>query len=83
MIYMEPASLGWKPLMISWLNTFSSSFNDEQKQLMIDLFEYFCPPLISFVSINHSKVKIFTTKSFESYCNVNDALTVSMHAICL
>lgn len=59
MIYMEPASLGWKPLLISWLNTFPPVINEDQKDLLIELFDFFCPPLVSYVSINANKVCSF------------------------
>ena len=31
MIYMEPVSLGWRPLFRSWLNTRPPAFNDQYK----------------------------------------------------
>ncbi|GFR03643.1 dynein heavy chain 7, axonemal [Trichonephila clavata] len=52
MIYMEPGALGWKPLLTSWLNELPEVINEDHKELLTELFEYFCPPLLSYVSSN-------------------------------
>ncbi|XP_060516742.1 dynein axonemal heavy chain 7 [Cylas formicarius] len=47
MIYMEPRSLGWEPLLTSWLSTlppFISS--DFYKSMIYNLFLRFCKPLL-------------------------------------
>ncbi|KAI9093996.1 dynein heavy chain, N-terminal region 2-domain-containing protein, partial [Phlyctochytrium arcticum] len=49
MIYMEPDSLGWRPLMVSWLATVPSSLGPEQKQLLETLFDWIVPPCLEFV----------------------------------
>lgn len=41
MIYMEPLSLGWRPLFSSWLNTLPPTMNDTYKGIITDLFERF------------------------------------------
>uniref|UniRef100_A0A6P7FSH9 Dynein heavy chain 7, axonemal isoform X1 n=1 Tax=Diabrotica virgifera virgifera TaxID=50390 RepID=A0A6P7FSH9_DIAVI len=47
MIYMEPSSLGWEPLLISWLNTLPPFLNtDFYKTMIQNLFMRFCKPLI-------------------------------------
>lgn len=46
MIYMESVSLGWEPLLISWLNTLPSSLNDFHKNTLKSMFFRFCGPLI-------------------------------------
>ncbi|GIY04303.1 hypothetical protein CDAR_431711, partial [Caerostris darwini] len=55
MIYMEPGALGWEPLFTSWLNELPESITEEHKELLTELFEYFCRPLLSFVSSNPTK----------------------------
>ncbi|XP_076648121.1 dynein heavy chain at 36C [Halictus rubicundus] len=45
MIYMEPVSLGWKPLLISWLNALPSTLTEHLKNHLSDMYTRFCPPL--------------------------------------
>lgn len=49
MIYMEPSSLGWEPLLTSWKNSLPSSFHTVSKQMITKLFMRFCPLLLWFV----------------------------------
>ncbi|XP_071052666.1 dynein axonemal heavy chain 7 [Onthophagus taurus] len=46
MIYMEPATLGWEPLLISWTNTLPQKIDDFHKTMLKGLFKRFCDPLI-------------------------------------
>ena len=46
MIYMEPISLGWRPLFRSWLKQRPEGFNDQYKRLLSDMFERFVDPCI-------------------------------------
>lgn len=44
---MEPKSLGWKPLLTSWLNTLPPFINNDfYKSMIFNLFVRFCKPLI-------------------------------------
>ena len=47
MIYMEPVSLGWRPLFRSWLNLRPPGFNDQYKRLLGDMFERFIDPCVT------------------------------------
>ncbi|KYQ53326.1 Dynein heavy chain 7, axonemal [Trachymyrmex zeteki] len=49
MIYMEPVSLGWIPLLISWLNTLPLSFTEDIKNHLKDMYLRFCPPLLHLI----------------------------------
>lgn len=49
MIYMEPTTLGWDPLLESWKNTLPSSLHKLNKQVITALFMRFCPMLLWFV----------------------------------
>ncbi|EZA62718.1 Dynein heavy chain 7, axonemal [Ooceraea biroi] len=49
MIYMEPASLGWTPLLISWLNTLPTTFSEHIKNHLKDMYLRFCPPLLHLI----------------------------------
>ncbi|XP_030383339.1 dynein heavy chain 7, axonemal [Scaptodrosophila lebanonensis] len=46
MIYLEPSSLGWEPLVESWKNTLPASFHTVSKQLIAALITRFCPILL-------------------------------------
>ncbi|XP_078046876.1 dynein axonemal heavy chain 7-like [Augochlora pura] len=46
MIYMEPVSLGWSPLLISWLNTLPDTFTEHLKNHLSDMYTRFSPPLL-------------------------------------
>lgn len=49
MIYMEPASLGWRPLFKSWLATLPPTFNENSKALLTELFERLIDPMVACV----------------------------------
>ncbi|KAJ3154924.1 Dynein heavy chain 7, axonemal [Geranomyces michiganensis] len=48
MVYLEPERLGWKPLLISWLEGLHY-MPDEQRQTLLNLFNAFVPPCMSCV----------------------------------
>lgn len=49
MIYMEPSSLGWKPLLDSWMNDLPKSFHSVNRQVILQMFLRFCPLLLWFI----------------------------------
>lgn len=55
MIYMEPHKLGWKPLMLSWLNTLPPSVSAEHKTLITELFDNILPICLELV---HKALKV-------------------------
>lgn len=70
MIYMEPVSLGWEPLLTSWLNTLPPSINDEfHKSMLNGLFIRFCRPILWLLQRGGVKVSaiVFTTHQFRQY----------------
>eukprot|EP00049_Salpingoeca_infusionum_P016530 m.339145 g.339145 ORF g.339145 m.339145 type:complete len:4022 (-) comp16092_c0_seq1:259-12324(-) len=50
MIYMEPESLGWEPLLDSWLNTLPSTLNAGHHQFLKSMFVRCIPAALEFVS---------------------------------
>jgi len=48
MIYLEPASLGWNPLVESWINTLPDVIKTEHKYIM-GLFQWAVPPSLRFL----------------------------------
>nr|XP_033343017.1 dynein heavy chain 7, axonemal [Megalopta genalis] len=58
MIYMEPVSLGWSPLLISWLNTLPSTFTEHLRNHLSDMYTRFCPPLLHLLRRGGVKVLI-------------------------
>ncbi|XP_041374659.1 dynein heavy chain 7, axonemal-like isoform X2 [Gigantopelta aegis] len=49
MIYMEPSSLGWRPLVISWLHEMPATLTETHKSIINELFERFVDPCLMLV----------------------------------
>ena len=57
MIYMEPSSLGWRPLFKSWMNHLPETMTDMHKKIIQDMFERFVDACLSLV---RKKAKVRT-----------------------
>ena len=55
MIYLEPSSLGWEPVLQSWCNTLPDELGSEHEKLIKALFHWALPVSITFVR-KHCKV---------------------------
>eukprot|EP01135_Chromosphaera_perkinsii_P007265 Nk52_evm73s745 gene=Nk52_evmTU73s745 len=49
MIYMEPARLGWRPLLESWLNTLPDVLTEDHRSLVRNMFEWLLDPCLTFI----------------------------------
>jgi dynein heavy chain len=56
MIYLEPETLGWEPLLLSWLNTLPQFVPDIIKAYLKEMFLRFCPTLLHLVRKGGLKV---------------------------
>lgn len=57
MIYMEPSQLGWKPLVISWINTLPDPLQSpDNRSLILDLFHWLIPPSLQMLR-RHCRVR--------------------------
>uniref|UniRef100_H2M1P1 Dynein axonemal heavy chain 12 n=1 Tax=Oryzias latipes TaxID=8090 RepID=H2M1P1_ORYLA len=63
MIYMEPSQLGWKPLVISWINTLPDPLQSpDNRSLILDLFHWLIPPSLQMLR-RHCREVVPTTNS--------------------
>jgi len=44
MVYMEPTGIGWRPLVVSWMNTLPETMDQPMKDKLLDLCDWLLPP---------------------------------------
>jgi len=49
MIYLEPKQLGWRPLKDSYLTRLPKGINEEQRDILDELFEWLIPACFDFI----------------------------------
>ncbi|KAH6601980.1 hypothetical protein BASA61_001578 [Batrachochytrium salamandrivorans] len=78
MIYMDPDSLGWHPIMLSWLNTLPLGVSDSHKSFISQLFDWIVPPCLEFVDkqcrevIGTSKISMVVALMTLVACQLDD-----------
>ena len=55
MIYLEPSSLGWRPMKVSWEHALPKVLTEDNSDLIEDMFEWLVDPCLTFVR-KHCKV---------------------------
>ena len=63
MIYMEPSTLGWRPLVKSWMNTLPQNLDDKLKTPLNELFERFIDPCLQLIRKGGLKELVSTSDS--------------------
>uniref|UniRef100_A0A8C9Y7R2 Dynein axonemal heavy chain 12 n=1 Tax=Sander lucioperca TaxID=283035 RepID=A0A8C9Y7R2_SANLU len=63
MIYMEPSQLGWKPLVISWMNNLPDALQSaDNRSLLLELFHWLLPPAFRMLR-KHCREVVSTSNS--------------------
>lgn len=55
MVYFEPKTLGWRPIMTSWIAALPATLTKENVELIEAMFEWLVDPCLDFV---RKKVKV-------------------------
>ncbi|KAF5288992.1 hypothetical protein FQA39_LY03871 [Lamprigera yunnana] len=81
MIYMEPAALGWEPLLTSWLSTIPKTIHDFHKRSLENMFIRFGRALLWFVRKGGVKEIVTTSDSnlMKSMMNLFDCFIGDFH----
>lgn len=55
MVYFEPKTLGWRPIMTSWIASLPAALTKENVELIEAMFEWLVDPCLDFV---RKKIKV-------------------------
>lgn len=64
MVYLEPITLGWRPLVKSWLQVYPQVLGEECKELTHVMFEWLVDPCLDFVRKNCKVGRLLAFVSF-------------------
>ena len=51
-MYLEPTTLGWRPIVKSWIDAFGEVMQRESSEVLNDMFEWLVDPCLDFVRKN-------------------------------
>ncbi|GMH33280.1 hypothetical protein BSKO_01114 [Bryopsis sp. KO-2023] len=46
MVYVQPSLLGWRPVMVSWMNTLPEGVTEGHRKMIMDMFDWLVPPTL-------------------------------------
>ena len=70
MVYLEPHQLGWRPLCLSWINTFPETFDQKFKDRVLALFDWLVPVSIRFLKREIKEVAATTEEGTNVVVNL-------------
>ncbi|XP_047226085.1 dynein axonemal heavy chain 7 isoform X2 [Girardinichthys multiradiatus] len=80
MIYLEPHMLGWRPLMLSWLNTLPATINETHKTLITALFDRILPTCLQLIRKTMKELSPTSdTNLVKSLMNLMDCMMDEFH----
>jgi len=79
MVYCDVENVGWRPLMLSWLSTLPSGFDDKSRKRLENLFDWLVPPCLRVVRNNcHSYVPSSDSALVHNLMSIFDSLLNGM-----
>ena len=90
MVYMQEQLLGWRPVVLSWLNTLPASVSAVQKGEILGLCDWLLPPLLraslkeirQVLPMQEINLAVSCTKLFESLLSEwRDSPKVCLHLL--
>ena len=52
MIYLEPTTLGWRPILKSWINELPAVLTKDNEELIVEMFDWLTDPTLDYIRKN-------------------------------